>query len=424
MSTRRLFHTTRPSWRHVALLVMLGVVLLGLYTWAFHDVFAARVLTATDFYPSYLGAKLYIAEGLNPYSAAVTEQIQTDIYAGAPPNGEPHHAFFYPLYTLILTVPYLLLPTYAWVQAALQVTLQVLLVVSVLLILDFFGWRPRPWQVALLVLWSLLLFPAAYSIILGQLSIPVFFLTVLAIWLLFRGEPSARRDVLAGACLALSTIKPQMQFLIIPLLVLWALKARRWHFIASAALTLGALLGVSFLLMPTWLGDWFAQMQTYSSFALTQPPVLQLLTHEFIRLGDGALWALRVLLAGWLLVEWWLLLRGDDERRLGWVLALTLVITHLLAPRTGTYQYAVFLFALLPVLQRLEAAHPLAMLGAMVVLFVGDWWLMLATRTGTEISSITLIPLPLVTLVLLALVRGSAGRVSPERITSVPHLKA
>ena len=220
MSTRRLFHTTRPSWRHVALLVMLGVVLLGLYTWAFHDVFAARVLTVIDFYPSYLGAKLYIAEGLNPYSAAVTEQIQTDIYAGAPPNGEPHHAFFYPLYTLILTVPYLLLPTYAWVQAALQVTLQVLLVVSVLLILDFFGWRPRPWQVALLVLWSLLLFPAAYSIILGQLSIPVFFLTVLAIWLLFRGEPSARRDVLAGACLALSTIKPQMQFLIIPLLVL------------------------------------------------------------------------------------------------------------------------------------------------------------------------------------------------------------
>ena len=409
--------STRPSWQRTALLVLLGVVLLGAYTWAFHDVFAARVLTATDFYPSYLGAKLYIAEGLNPYSAAVTEQIQTDIYAGAPPNGEPHHAFFYPLYTLILTVPYLLLPTYAWVQAALQVTLQVLLVVSVLLILDFFGWRPRPWQVALLVLWSLLLFPAAYAIILGQLSIPVFFLTVLAIWLLFRGEPSARRDVLAGACLALSTIKPQMQFLIIPLLVLWALKARRWHFIASAALTLGALLGVSFLLMPTWLGDWFAQMQTYSSFALTQPPVLQLLTHEFIRLGDGALWALRVLLAGWLLVEWWLLLRDDDNRRLDWTLAFTLVITHLLAPQTGTYQYVVFLFALLPVLQRLNAIHSLVLLGVMAALFASDWWLFSTTVVADAEAHLMAVPLPLITLLLLVLARGAMVRSTGQPAT-------
>jgi len=410
----------------MALLAVLGVVLLGAYTWAFHEFIVTGPVDAIamDFYARYEPTRLYLTEGLNPYSDEATQIVHRGIYGDDHVKLEPQHAFFYPMYTMLIIAPYTLLPAFSWAQAAWQVTLQVLLIASLLLTLDFLNWRPRLQVIILLGLWTFVLFPVTHSLVLGQFSVVTFFLTVLAIWLLFHGEPSARRDVLAGVCLALSTIKPQMQFLIIPLLVLWALKARRWHFIASAALTLGALLGVSFLLMPTWLGDWFAQMQTYSSFALTQPPVLQLLTHEFIRLGDGALWALRVLLAGWLLVEWWLLLRGDDERRLGWVLALTLVITHLLAPRTGTYQYAVFLFALLPVLQRLEAAHPLAMLGAMVVLFVGDWWLMLATRTGTEISSITLIPLPLVTLVLLALVRGSAGRVSPERITSVPHLKA
>ena len=410
----------------MALLAVLGVVLLGAYTWAFHEFIVTGPVDAIamDFYARYEPTRLYLTEGLNPYSDEATQIVHRGIYGDDHVKLEPQHAFFYPMYTMLIIAPYTLLPAFSWAQAAWQVTLQVLLIASLLLTLDFLNWRPRLQVIILLGLWTFVLFPVTHSLVLGQFSVVTFFLTMLAIWLLFHGEPSARRDVLAGACLALSTIKPQMQFLIIPLLVLWALKARRWHFIASAALTLGALLGVSFLLMPTWLGDWFAQMQTYSSFALTQPPVLQLLTHEFIRLGDGALWALRVLLAGWLLVEWWLLLRGDDERRLGWVLALTLVITHLLAPRTGTYQYAVFLFALLPVLQRLEAAHPLAMLGAMVVLFVGDWWLMLATRTGTEISSITLIPLPLVTLVLLALVRGSAGRVSPERITSVPHLKA
>jgi len=418
MSTKKLtVLSTRPSWQRTALLVLLGVVLLGAYPWAFHDVFAAREPGAVDFFVRYEGTRLYLTEGLNPYSDEATQRIHEGIYAHEHTNLRPQHAFFYPMYTVLLIAPYTLLPTYAWVQAAWQVTLQVLLVAGAVLTLRYFNWKPKPWLLAVLVLWSLLLYPSARAILLGQLTVVVFFLTVLVFWLLFRGEPSARRDVLAGACLALSSIKPQMQFLIIPLLVLWALKARRWHFIASAALSMGVLLGVSFLMLPTWFTQWVEQVISYPSFDAVFPPVLHILTHEVFPLGDGVMWALRVLLAGWLLVEWWLLLRDDDNRRLDWTLAFTLVITHLLAPQTGTYQYVVFLFALLPVLQRLNAIHSLVLLGVMAALFASDWWLFSTTVVADAEAHLMAVPLPLITLLLLVLARGAMVRSTGQPAT-------
>ncbi|HQA67743.1 MAG TPA: hypothetical protein PK801_05440, partial [Aggregatilineales bacterium] len=212
-------------------------------------------------------------------------------------------------------------------------------------------------------------------------------------------------------------IKPQMQFLIIPLLVLWALKGRRWHFIASAALSMGALLGVSFLMMPTWLADWVAQVVAYPSFDVVFPPVLHILAHEVLRLGDGVVWSLRVLLTIWLLVEWWQLLRDDDDQRLDWALAFTLVITHLLAPRTATTSYIVFLFALLPILRWLQRMHPLAMFGLMAALLVGEWLLFSVTIVGDIEATIMFIPLPLITLLLLVLARGAMVRSTGQPAT-------
>jgi len=418
MSTKKLtVLSTRPSWQRTALLVLLGVVLLGAYTWAFHDVFAAREPGAVDFFVRYEGTRLYLTEGLNPYSDEATQRIHEGIYAHEHTNLRPQHAFFYPMYTVLLIAPYTLLPTYAWVQAAWQVTLQVLLVAGVVLILRYFGWRPRPWLLTVLALWSLLLYPSARAILLGQLTVVVFFLTVLVFWLLFRGEPSAQHDVLAGMFLALSTIKPQMQFLIIPLLVLWALRARRWHFIASAALSMGVLLGVSFLMLPTWFTQWVEQVISYPSFDAVFPPVLHILTHEVFPLGDGVMWALRVLLLIWLLVEWWRLLRGDGEQRLDWTLGFTLVVTHLLAPRTATTSYIVFLFALLPILRWLQRMHPLAMFGLMAALLVGEWLLFSVTIVGDIEATIMFIPLPLITLLLLVLARGAMVRSTGQPAT-------
>ena len=163
-------------------------------------------------------------------------------------------------------------------------------------------------------------------------------------------------------------------------------------------------------------------MFSYASYTPVLPPLLNILLEDFIPLGPGAAWVLRVLLVGWLLVEWWRLLRDGDERRLGWALAFTLVMTQLLSPHASIYQYVVFLFALLLVLQRLEAVHRLVMLGMMLALLIGDWSVFFAT-VDTELFDLLLFPLPLVTLLLLVLSRASTGRAAREQLTHAHQLK-
>jgi multisubunit Na+/H+ antiporter MnhB subunit len=391
--------------------VPLAVVLLGLYTWAFHDAFTTRVPGANDFYSPYGAAYLYFYEGVNPYSQQATLWIQHQLHGGPVSPGDITNDFVYPLYTILLVAPYTLFPTYAWVQAAWQVTLQVMLVASAILTVRYFNWRPPVWLLAAFIFWSILSYPSARAIILGQVSVVVFFLTVVTVWLLFRGEASPGGDVLAGVCLALSTVKPQMQFLIIPLLVLWGLRARRWTFLGAAALSLAALVGVSFLLLPTWLVDWGRQLQAYSAY--TPPSVFYILTHEVLRLGaaaPAAIWTLRAVLGGYLLFEWWGVLRGMDARRLDWVLALTLVVTHLLAPRTATTHYVVLIFALAPLFRAWGRVHPLLPFGAMLLLFAGDWALFIGTVRGNAEADAMFLPLLLIAFVLVLLARPGEGQ--------------
>src|SRR5690606_21132111 len=139
-----------------ALIATLGLVLLGLYTWVFHNMFAVRAPGAVDFYVYYEGTRLYLGEGLNPYSEERVDRVHANVFGSQADTLDPQHAFFYPLYTVLLIAPCILLPTYAWVQAAWQVTLQVLLVASVILTLRYFDWRPSLWLLALVIVWSVL----------------------------------------------------------------------------------------------------------------------------------------------------------------------------------------------------------------------------------------------------------------------------
>jgi len=161
----------------MALLAVLGVVLLGAYTWAFHEFIVTGPVDAIamDFYARYEPTRLYLTEGLNPYSDEATQIVHRGIYGDDHVKLEPQHAFFYPMYTMLIIAPYTLLPAFSWAQAAWQVTLQVLLIASLLLTLDFLNWRPRLQVIILLGLWTFVLFPVTHSLVLGQFSVVTFF---------------------------------------------------------------------------------------------------------------------------------------------------------------------------------------------------------------------------------------------------------
>ncbi|MBN1310565.1 MAG: DUF2029 domain-containing protein [Anaerolineae bacterium] len=405
------------SRRAVVLIGLVVLVLLAGYTWIFHDVFASRVPGANDFFSRWAGAHLYLTKGWNPYGEETSLWIQKAVWGHPAEPGEDPSLFAYPFYTVFLIAPYALIPTYDWAQAVWQVTLQVVALATLFLLLRYHHWRPKPWMLGVLVLWMIFFYPTARSLILGQLGLVVFLMTVWAAWLLFRVEPPRPvGDGWAGVLLALTTVKPQMQFLIIPFVVLWALRERRWWVIGGLGAALSVLMGASFILLPSWVGEWLSQVSLYPSY--TPPAVLYILTREVLPLGPAAAIIERildVLLLGYLLYEWWLVLWRREDARLDWVLGLILVVTHLVAPRTATTHFVVFTFALIPIFRDLARVRPWGMwatMGLMVVLLSGMWWLFLATLQGNQEHDFVHVPLPLVMFVCVVLTRprSTSGR--------------
>lgn len=386
-------------WRiPIVILILIGFV--AAYTVLLHDRFTALYPGANDFFSIYAGAYGYFVKGWNPYGPETDAFIHEVIGAGSQ-SGLGLYA--YPFYTIWIAAPTLLLPNYPWAQALWQVLCQGMIFVSLLLILRYFRWQPPVAVFGVLVIWSIFFYPNARALLLGQVALLVFLLTVLVFWLLFRAEPTPRTDVLAGILLAITTIKPQMQFLIIPFLLLWGLRMRRWVFLASAAVSMLVLLGISFLMLPSWLTDWLAELRLYPSY--TPPAVMNILVNDVLHLPRlVAQIAERILeggLALYLLYEWWRVLWKGEAERLDWTLALTIVISHLVAFRTATPHYVVFLFVMIPLLKRWSERGVWLPIAVLLALFVGYWVLFALTQVSQTESNLMFVPLPLIMLALL-----------------------
>jgi len=387
-------------WGVWGVVALLGLLLAGNVV-ATHDVLTAPYPGHNDFMSRWEGVRSYWRDGLNPYGEAASANIQQRIYGRMAADDEDPGYFAYPFYTVFVLLP-LVFTGYAWASAIWMVALEACLVTATVLLLDLYGWRPRPGLLGVLLLWTLSNYYAARGLLLGQPGLLVYGLHVLALWAFAR-----RRDALAGAALALSTIKPQMGFLLIPFLLLVGLSLRRWRFLAAFAGAGAVLAGLSFALVPTWLGDWLAQIEQYPSYTALGAPVW-IVTRHYLGLGALAEWAANVAL--WALLAWaWamVLWRGRGER-LDWTVMLTLTVTHLSAVRTATPHFVVFTIPLLFYLrgltrrqrngERLSAAILLALL-------VIPWVHFVLTVEGEFEHPTLYLPVPFGMLALLWLTR-------------------
>jgi len=181
---------------------------------------------------------------------------------------------------------------------------------------------------------------------LGQVGIVVYLCQALALWALAK-----ERDILAGVALAFSTLKPQMAFLLIPFLLLWALRARRQKMAVSFGLTFGVLMGVSFLFLPSWLGDWIAQVRLYPQYTAAAYPdtgsPVWILFNYYLGLGAAGEWVVNLFLYALMLWAWFTVLVQNHQERFMWGIVLTLTITHLVVLRTATTHFVVFCIPLI-----------------------------------------------------------------------------
>jgi hypothetical protein len=387
----------------VQILVVIGVLaaLLVGNVIVTHDMLTAPHPGHNDFLSRWEGARSYWRDGLNPYSAEASLNIQQRIFGRAATEDEDPGYFAYPFYTALLVWP-LTLVSYAWASAIWMVLLEACLIAAVLLLMHLYGWRPSPPMLAALLVWSLTNYFAARGLILGQPALVVYLLQVVVLWALAR-----QHDTLAGAALAFSTIKPQMVFLFVPLLLLWAWRVRRWRFVGGFVVVWGALMMVSFALLPGWLFDWIDQVRAYPSYTDIGSPVW-VITRYYLGLGAVGEWIGNVLL--WALVGWvWYgVLVRRQMARFAWAVMITLTITHLSALRTATPHFVIFtiplMFYFAMIARRWRAGSAWIVL-LLVILLVEPWAQFLLTVDGQFEHPSMYIPLSVTMLIVLWITR-------------------
>ncbi len=389
-------------------------------------VFAADVLVThnvltdpfpghNDFMSRWEGARSYWIDGLNPYSDEVSLNIQDRIYGRPVENGEDPGYFAYPFYTVFLVWP-LVYTSYAWASAIWMVLLEAALIASLFILFDLFRWKPAPLIMAALILWTLFFYFPARGLILGQVGLLVYFFEVVAIWAVVK-----RYDSLAAVALAISTVKPQMGFLIVPFLLLWGLRERRWKFVIVFVVTMLILLGVSFVMEPSWFGDWVAQLRNYPSYTAIGSPVWIIVTY-YLGLGSWAEIAVSGLLALLMFITWyWVLWKGNNERFL-WVTVLTLTVTHLIAPRTATPHYVIFILPLVFYFALISRRHrrrgSLWIVLILFALLVLSWVHFLLTVVKQFEHPSLYLPLPIAILVILWWTRRQWWESSPAKAST------
>jgi hypothetical protein len=375
------------------LVSVLIVVVILLDAYATYVVFTSKFPGANDFYSRWAGGRAFLIDGLNPYSDEVTRKIQLGMYGYQAKEGADQVAFAYPMYTIYLFFPLSLIPSYPQAQALWQAILEFTLLLAVFFAFRIYRWQPKPWLLATTCFWSVLFYPGARSIILGQFAIVVFAFIALALWAVKKGK-----DILAGLCLALSTIKPQMVFLLIPLLLLWAIYHRHWRVVGSFIVSMTVLVLSSLLLVPTWIADFFTWVSRYPGYTAIGSPIWTLTHYFFPQLGTPVEIAISLLVLGHLLYAWRGVVNGS-WLEFDWIVAMTLIVTNLIALRTATTNYVVLLMPTFIVFrtldERFQRRGTMLIVLIELLLLVGFWVLFAATVAGNYEHPIMYLPLPI-----------------------------
>lgn len=398
--------------RQNIILAIIGLVVFVAVTIGTYNSFTKPFPGHNDFMSRWEGARSFWVDGLNPYGDEASLNIQRRIYGRAVIEGEDPGLFAYPMYTALFVYPIVNMD-YSWASAIWMTLLEACLIGALLMSFSLFQWQPKPLMLGGLILWTLFMYFSARGLLLGQPGHVVYFLEVATLWALYK-----KHDKSAGVLLALSTIKPQMGFLIVPLLLLWGLRVRRWQFSGGFMVFFGVLMGISFLLIPTWMSDWLAQVALYPSYTELGSPVWILVNFPWLGVdpvtekwvvsggfGDALQFVINALLVIFMLWGWFDVLIRRKSERFFWVVMVTLLMTHLVAPRTATPHYVVFIPVLIFYLRELTRPKVryggLLSAGILLALFIIPWVHFGLTVVGEFEHPTVYLPIPFIVLGLL-----------------------
>ena len=320
-----------PTFLALLLLVTFAIGLVLLAT------FQARVSNywplGVDIYSHWAGARAFW-NGASPYSETVTREAEFLVYGRARREGEAPFPFTYPAYLALVLFPITLLPAaqvgLVW-GAAMWAILATLAAVWSMVLMP----RPPPWLWTLLVVGILFYRPALVSVINGQYALFIVACIFGAWWLIARVA-----DAWVGIPLVLATVKPSVGILVPLVVLLWAMRWRRWKIVASFVVVMVLML----IMTIARIGWWFPDMAYHT------------LTYSAMRQGDGLAWSAEQLVqpAGMVWLVLVLAVTGIGlykvwrEKNFPWLLLIgALNLNLLLTPHSVEYDLTMLLIPVL-----------------------------------------------------------------------------
>ena len=382
----------QEKYKYLTVIISLLLVAFA-YTWATWIFFTQKVPGGNDFLAHYSVWQGYFRYGFNPYSDEAALYTQKLIYGRPALPGEDQNRLTYPFYSLIFHAP-LTIFEYPLARAIYMTVLVSALIAGISITLDLVNWKPEKWLLGVLLAWTILFYPQARGIILGQFAILGFLSLGGSLYLLKR-----KKDLLAGVVLVVSTVKPTLVFLVIPYLLIYAFVRRRHNFIAGFLVTLSILVVGSFGIEPGWMKEWIQRMSSYSAYTVGQSPVWVLTHRIFPGLGDTGEVLMIIIIVLGLFISWWKVYQKDGNHRFFWTLGITLVVSNLIVPRSATTNYVMMLATAIWIFAAMDRSGPkgkAVTVISMVASFIGYWWLHFVTVVGNQEQSVMFFPYPIV----------------------------
>jgi len=390
-----------------------GLAALAGLTWA-NYIYALENPGGNDFLVHWVGTRALVIDGTSPYSDEVAIEIQTRAYGRPAKTGEHELRVAYPLYSVLVFLPYALISDFTMARALWLTTLEVALVALTFFSLRLTRWKLSLWFLPIFLLFSLLWYHSLRPLINGNAVILVALLIVGALLALRAG-----RDELAGVLLAFSTIKPHLVVIVIGFVLLWTLSQRRWRTLFWFIVVLAMLSALAALFIADWPLQNLREIMRYSSY---NPPgtLGSAMAYWMPGIGRQIGWVVTGLLVLLVLGEWWLALRKEFRWFL-WTACLTLTASQWIGIQTDPGNFIILYIAVVLIFSVWEeragrAGRPVVLI-LMALLFFGPWVLFLRTVSYAEQpiqSPIMFFPLPLFLLIGLYWVRWWAIR--PARL--------
>jgi hypothetical protein len=360
------------SWAETALIIALVFGLLALNTVAIYSLFTSRgSYVIWDLHPPLMAARA-VLQGVDPYSPQVTETIQMLDYGRIAQEGEDAQAFAYPAYLAYLLIPIAALPL-PWAQAIWLSMLEAAIIISVIAGIEAWGWPESKLAKVAIVLWTLAFYPFTWAFILGQMSLLVGGVLAAGFWLTL-----TRKDRRGGVLLGLTIIKPNLVFLLVPGLMVWALARGRGRLVRWMGTVMLALVILPMPFTADWIPSFIRRLREYSSYSPFSAPAHLVGSWFPSETGTAATFVLAAAVLGVVAYGWREAVNSEARGALIWAFGASLLGAIWIAPQSSIVNQVVLLIPMIGVLGTLwkgggpARVFSLSLLGFWLLLY---WWL-------------------------------------------------